>query len=197
MKRQVEFGGMSTYVEGLVDWREKFEEVFDNEQNVIYLSKETYKHEEDDFNFDYKYAIRVTDIAYATGEEDAPTVVELYLVPSFDNLSDKNKRGLMDSMGWSEEDEVSEMWKWIDVLEYSYAVRMGGISLEGLSEDDRHQWTDLKAIQDILEAITAVYEAIDGLRGFYLDRPWNMIGTNGWDTLQNAMNDEELFKFNR
>lgn len=193
MKR--EFGGMSTYVEE-VDFDKHFEEVYDSGDRVVYLSKETFKHEEEDFNFDYKYAIIVTDVACATGEEDAPTVVELMLVPSFDNLSPKAKKSLIDCMGVDEED-YSDIWKWIDVLEYSYAVNMGSDTLEGLTEDDRYQWTNLKALKDILESITAVYRAIDRLRGFYLDRPRNMAGTNGWDTLQNAMNDEELFKFNR
>ena len=192
MKR--EFGGMSAYVEE-VDFDKHFEEIYNIGYRVVYLSKETFKHEEEDFNFDYKYAIIVIDVACATGEEDAPTVVELYLVPSFNNLSDNSKRELMNSVGWSEEEEVSEEWKWVDVLEYPYAVNMGSDSLEGLSEDDRQQWIDLKALKDILESITAVYRAIDGLRGFYLDRPWNRIGTNGWDTLLNAIKDEELFKF--
>jgi hypothetical protein len=29
------------------------------------------------------------------------------------------------------------------------------------------------------------------MRGFYLDRPWNMLGTNGWDTLRECIDGSD------
>lgn len=193
MKRQVEFGGMSTYVEE-VDFDKHFEEVYNNEDRVFYLGTKEFLHEEEDFTFRYRYGIKVTDIAYATGEAGEPIVVELILLPSFDDLCDKAKESIKDCMGWDEGDEPSEEWKYFDIAEYSYSILMGHTEIH-LSEDDIYDWTDSKPIRDIFEAITAVYEVIDRLRGFYLDRAWNRIGTTGWDMLNHALKNEELFKF--
>jgi len=51
------------------------------------------------------------------------------------------------------------------------------------------------ATDKVLEAMNAI-EAIDTMRGLYLDRPWNMIGTTGWDTIEYALGEREnLFSF--
>lgn len=188
-----EFGGVSTYVEE-VDFNKHFEEYYDGDDRVVYFSKKTFRHEEEGLTFSYKYAIVVTDVGAYIGEDDAPIVVELMLVPSFNDLTKENKEGLRESGGYGD-DEISEEWLWMDVLDYSFAVKIGGESVKNPTEDIRDGWTNSEPIQAILENIVAVYESMNSLRGFYLDRAWNMIGTTGWDTLNNAINNEPLFKF--
>lgn len=188
-----EFAGISTYMEK-VDFDEHFEEYYNSDERAVYFSKKTFRHEEEGYlDFSYKYAIVVTDIGLYTG--DAPIVVELMLVPSFHDLAEKNKESIRDFNGYSDDDEISEDWLWMDVLDYSYAVKMGEESIDNPTDDIRDEWIKSKPIQAILESIVAIYESINSLRGFYLDRAWNMVGTTGWDTLKNAINGEPLFKF--
>ena len=188
-----EFAGVSAYVEE-VDFNKHFEEYYNKPYQVVYFSKKTFKHEEEDLTFNYKYAIVVTDTRVYTGDDDAPIVVELMLVPSFNDLAEANKENIRDYNGYGD-DEISEEWVWMDVLDYSFAVKMGGESIDNPNEDIRDEWINSEPIQSILESVVAVYESVDSLRGFYLDRAWNMIGTTGWDTLNNAINNEPLFKF--
>ena len=189
-----EFGGVSTYVKD-VDFNKHFKIYYNSDDIAVYFSKKTFRHEEEGYlDFSYKYAIVVTDTSAYTGEDDAPIVVELMLVPSFYDLAEENKEGLIEFGGYGE-DDVSEEWLWMDVLDYSFAVKMGEESIGNPSEDVRDEWINSESIQAILESIVAIYESVDSLRGFYLDRAWNMIGTTGWDTLNNAINNEPLFKF--
>lgn len=188
-----EFAGISTYMEK-VDFDEHFEEYYDSDDRVVYFSKKTFKHEEEDLTFNYKYAIVVTDVGSYTGDGYDPILVELVLVPSFYDLTEENKEELRESRGYGD-NEISEDWLWMDVLDYSYAVKMGEESIDNPSEDVRDGWINSEPIKAILESVVAVYELIDRIRGFYLDRAWNMIGTTGWDTLRNAVLGEELFKF--
>jgi hypothetical protein len=189
-----EFGGISTYKEK-VDFDKHFEEYYDSDDREVYFSKKTFRHEEEGYlDFSYKYAIVVTDVNAYNGEEDAPIVVELMLVPSFNDLTKENKEGLIESGGYGD-NEISEDWLWMDVLDYSYAVKIGEESIDNPTEDVRDGWVNSEPIKAILESVVAVYESIDRIRGFYLDRAWNMIGTTGWDTLRNAINGEPLFKF--
>lgn len=188
-----EFGGVSTYLEE-VNVEEHFEEYYNNNDRVVYFSKKTFRHEEEDLTFNYKYAIVVTDVQFYSGDGDAPISVELMLVPSFYDLTEENKENIRDYNGYGD-DEISEKWLWMDVLDYSFAVSMGEESIDNPTDDIRDEWVESELIKALIESAVAVYEVIDSTRGFYLDRAWNMIGTTGWDTLNNAINNEPLFKF--
>lgn len=188
-----EFGGVSTYVEE-VNVEEHFEEYYNNTDRVVYFSKKTLRHEEEDLTFNYRYAIVVTDVQFYSGDGDAPILVELMLVPSFYDLTEENKKNIRDYNGY-DDDEISEEWLWMDVLDYSFAVSMGEESIDNPTDDIRDKWIESELIKALIESAVAVYEVIDSTRGFYLDRAWNMIGTTGWDTLNNAINNEPLFKF--
>jgi hypothetical protein len=103
---KIEFAGISIYMEK-VDLDEHFEEYYDGDDRVVYFSKKTFRHEEEGYlDFSYKYAIVVTDVGAYTGEDDAPIVVELMLVPSFNDLTKENKKGLIESGGYG--NEISE-----------------------------------------------------------------------------------------
>ena len=188
-----EFAGISMNVEE-VDFEKHFEEFYNNDERVVYFSKKTFKHEEEDLIFSYRYAIVVTDVGAYTGEDDAPIVVELMLVPDFKNLTEENKESIRSYNGYDDDGENDE-WFWMDVLDYSFAVEMGVESIDNPTDDIRDGWIESEPIRAILESIGAIYEVVDSTRGFNLDRAWNIFGTTGWDTLRNAVLGEELFKF--
>lgn len=187
-----EFGGVSTYKES-VNVEEHFEEWYNDAGNLFLLGKKEFQHEEEGFNFKYRYAIRALDIEELSGEEGAPIHIELLLVPSPESLCEKAIEDVGGSFDW-DSDDLSIECKYWDIAEYSYAVRMLEDSIEGLTED-KYDLLDLEPVKAKIEALVATYEAVDSMRGFNLDRAWNMIGTTGWDTLKCAILGEQLFKF--
>ena len=187
-----EFGGVSTYLEE-VNVEEHFEERCNDAGYLFLLGKKEFQHEEEGLNFKYRYAIRVLDLEELSGEEGAPILIELLLVPSPESLCEKAIEDVGESFDWGRGDLLIECKYW-DIAEYSYAVRMLEDSIKGVTED-KYDLLELEPVKAKIEALVAVYEAVDGMRGFYLDRAWNLIGTTGWDTLNNAINNEPLFKF--
>ena len=182
-----EFGSLSTTREG-INFYEHFELFYDNDYEQFYLSKREFTHEEEDFNFNYKYAISVKDLAEYTGEP-SPISIELAIVVSPDSLCDKTRDSIADSSDWSSEDLDSD-WKYYDI--YSYMpITMDTVELPN---DSGKAIEDIEELTYLLDSIGAVYECVDSLRGFYLDRPWNRIGSTGWDLLKEFVLGESFIK---
>jgi len=181
-----EFGGVSAYVEE-VKVEEHFEERYNDAGYLFLLGKKEFQHEEEGLNFKYRYAIRVLDLEELSGEEGAPINIGLWLIPSPESLCEEIRESIISTMG-------NEDIDYYDVSEYGISVKMADEYLEGIKED-KYNLDDIEAVRERIEAITATYESMDSMRGFYLDRSWNGIGTTGWDTLNNAINNEPLFKF--
>ena len=132
-----------------------FDEVRDADEEQVFISKKTFKHE-DENTFEYKYAIEVFT------PEEGHTCYNLMVVPTFDSLYDSLKTSVCEFVGNSEPNIL-------DVLDYGHYLNMGG----ECREDD--------VDESVLDAIASVYEMIDALRGFYFDKRVNMLGCNGWD----------------
>lgn len=48
-----------------------------------------------------------------------------------------------------------------------------------------------KKITDKLNDIATVVDTIDAMRGFYLDKAWNRMGTTGWDSLHEMVEGKD------
>ena len=48
--------------------------------------------------------------------------------------------------------------------------------------------------KSVMDKIASVINMIDGLRGFYLDKIQNRIGTTGWMLLDDFINDKDSIK---
>lgn len=150
-----------------------FEKKFNEDENAMYVSKEIFTHDLDDgFKFKYQYAIEC--LAY--GEDKAYNTYNLMLVPTTDSLCESVKNRL------SEDADIADM-----VME-GYCVRMGEEDEEFENWDSR---TDFN--KTILENLAYCVPIVDRIRGVYLDKPWNAIGTNGWDMLGFLVNGKDLF----
>lgn len=183
-----EFNGMVTDTEKCIDVNEEFDIVYDVDDEVFYSSKETFHHDEEGLEFDYKYIIKLTNMAMITGEEQ-PLIVELSLVVAPDCLSEKALNNVSESFSW--EDGLSENWKYKDIADYSYSINMGSADvpdIEGIP------YTENKDLMHTLNSITAVYKAVDSMRGFYLDRPVNRLGTTGWDTINECVKGTDAIR---
>lgn len=155
------------------DMLNDMEEVYEG----LWLTKKEYEHNETDdpeeVSFKYKYAVRFTE-----SPEDNCTYIELSMVFSPDSLHPKQREAVCDSM---------EYCDYADVVEYGVSVQFGSaMADEAFDEIDIEDWVTLCA---------NVIPCMNRLRGFTLDRAWNMIGTTGWDMINHAILNEPLFHF--
>ena len=167
-------------------FEDKFEELIDLDSELYYQSQETFKHDvDDDLYFEYKYVVEIYDMDELTGEDTGDYSVSLLLVPTFESLCKEKREGVLDCTG-VDEDSVTLY----DVISYGISVPLGNVSVKhnGKSMDK------CEGLQEKLRAIANVFESIDGLRGFYLDRYVNRIGTTGWDLLHDYVNGKDFIK---
>lgn len=182
MKNKMEFDGMAIDVNNVQDVEENFEEWYGDE--VIYISKEEYTHEEEDLNFKYKYIIEVLDMEYLTGESGVKDIVLLHLVVSPEFITKDIYNDILYTIGMEEEENYE--LSYLDVKEHGLSVTMADEELEDKSEE---------LLKNKVNTIASLTKSIDGMRGFYLDKPWNAIGSNGWSTVEHMINGEDLFSF--
>jgi hypothetical protein len=138
------------------------------ENAITYTSKKTYKHVEKidkrNFNFEYKYIVKITDLEEYT-DIDFNYMTELHLVMSGKSLCKKVYREIESSMS---------MVEYNDILDYGLSVRL-----------DYN--TDFETMDNAINysiGVLNVIDIIDSLRGFYLDKYINRIGTTGFDVLK-------------
>ena len=147
---------------------DKFEEDFFESDHAFFVSKETFTHEDDGLNFDYKYAIEAD---YCEGK----IFYMLNLVPCANSLN-KAKLESVASCSGVDESEVNIY----DICAYGCSVMMGCESVESEDVDEHY-----------LNVIASVFESVDRLRGFYLDKYVNRIGNTGWDLLDDFVNGKD------
>jgi len=180
---KIAFGGIECISPPTKSFSDEFSLAEDyGEEQAFYVSNETFTHDEDDdLHFDYRYVIELLDLTMVTDEKSS-VVITLYLVPTFGSICQSHKDSIMDMCGCGESSVcISDI-----MSEGGVAVPMAHteISLSDPEEDMRES----KDVLDILYAVASTYRTIDSLRGFYLDRLLNMIGTTGWDILYTAIN---------
>ena len=97
------------------------------------------------------------------------------MIPTFSSLSKKRQNDVIES---SCVDDPNTM----DVFDY-------GISLVFAREDTIGEYD-----KSIMDKIASIVDNIDSLRGFYLDKAQNHIGTDGWMMLDDYINDVNFVK---
>ena len=170
--------GISFPDSSLIDIESQFNlerEMDEYDDVTFYLSKNVYNYDYDPhIKFDYRYGIE----AYKYEDEDdhsIHTFYTLYMIPTFSSLSDNRQNNVIESSGV---DEPNTM----DVFDY-------GISLVFAREDTIGEYD-----KSIMDKIASVVDSIDRLFGFYLDKPQDRIGTDGWMMLDDYINDVEFVK---
>ena len=171
MEDKKSFGGITPASIESAD--KNFDLIFDDSERVEWLSKNEYHHTDDGLEFDYRYLI--TANLYDDDGKDV-WYVTLHLVPSPASLCDDKAESVCDCCG-VDRGELNHS----DINDYGLGV---DIATETTSEQDPQQLIDLAA---------TIAPMVDGLRGFFLDKRINLIGTTGWDILQNAVNGVKIF----
>lgn len=146
------------------------------DMSALYVSKRTFLHEEEGMTFEYKYLIQIDAF-------DGSTYYSLHLCPTQAYLHHNIVDSIFAMCGFDENNCPNDI-DFSDIISYCGAIQMGKTYIkEGEKIDD-----------EVINLIANVYETIDGLRGFYLDRKQNMLGNNGWDKLNYFLNDEDYIK---
>lgn len=184
------FGGWST--ESIIDYTEKFDEVYNDAGQLVLETKQTFAHNEDDGSlpdFEYKYVVRCWDLPQF-GSEDNAISVELMMVvlPKYYH-ADKLK-GIMSDYGVDSVDEL-----YTDMC-LDYAVRFADEYVDYDEDNDEgfYYVLDNPEVVENLNVCASVLDAMNAMRGFKLDAAWNMIGTNGWDVLRDVLLGEDMIK---
>lgn len=158
-----------------------FEEVYDNDYEAYYRSKKTYQHREEGLNFDYKYVVNVDDIDELTGEETGEYGITLLMVPTFKSLCKKKQKSIAEDCEGREPNIC-------DCGLYGTSIVLGS---ENVKHDNKPM-DECEVLQKKLRGVANVVGCIDGLRGFYLDKYVNRIGTTGWDLLHDYINGKNF-----
>lgn len=166
---------------------DKFVERYNDGGEAYYVSKQTFNHVEDGLNFRYKYVIEVVDLREFCSENKV--TVNLMIVPTLQSLSEKNRNSILRDFGG----DVSTY----DIARYGLKVALGGEEFD--IDDEDSDWEDREEIRECLNGIANIFETINGMRGFWLDRIQNGIGNTGWDFLNDYINDQSFTEaaFNR
>lgn len=194
----LKFGSVSAMEKDEKNWLDLFEEYYNDAGEMIAFSKEVFEHGfdyEDNYKFKYKLCIKAIAMSefLADDEEGHNDVhVELYIVPLPEYLNSKIKEEIMDYMGVEEIDVY-------DIISYGSCPCLDEDCLTLNDDAEFYDVTENQEVVKMLNACATTCEAINNLRGFYLDRTWNLIGNTGWDLLDNMINGEDFITkaFNR
>lgn len=170
--------GISFQDSSLIDVESKFNferEMDDYDDITFYLSNEVYHHDQDpEFKFDYMYGIAA--YRYEDGNDNSiHTFYTLYMIPTFSSLSKNRQDRVIDFSGVEDPNTM-------DVFDY-------GISLVFARENTIGEYD-----KSIMDKIASIVDTIDSLKGFYLDKAQNRIGTDGWMMLDDYINDVDFAK---
>lgn len=169
MKENFEFGGCSTDSK-TTDFKTEFETLYDD-CSSFHQSREVFEHNEEGLSFKYRLCVRVTDLEEFDPSCAGKTLVELQLVPLLESLGKKTRESVLKCCG-VDDGECSAM----DIADYGAEVTLA-------SEECKTEEVDRK-----LESVANIYKTVNSLRGFYLDRYVNRIGSTGWDLLHDYIN---------
>ena len=154
--------------------KENWELIYDGEFQQLWQCRNNFLHEdsflqEGDLTFEYTYVVN----AWFNEEEETWQVdLELVVLPKY--LCGPIKKNVLECCGGCEVYDISE---------YGYGILFG---LENDTIDEE--------LDSMIEAAMNSTKFMDMMRGFYLDRPLNMLGTTGWDTIKYLLGlKERLF----
>ena len=165
---------------------DKFVERYNDSGEAIYVSKRTFNHVEEGLSFRYKYLVEVCDMRELCGEDKV--CVNLYIVPTLQSLTESGRRSVLSGFesGFVPTFDLTD-----EIHRDGYSICMGG---ESFDMDEETPWDEDERFTEALNTAANVFETINSLRGFYLDRVQNGIGNDGWDFLKDYINDEPFME---
>lgn len=178
-----QFANISTESINAALLNEKFNKYEYGDTDVFYISKEIFHHDpenQDDWDFEYRYGIRVVD--WQEYGDVYQFSVELHFVPLTENISSK-----LSGMGYDYEninDYLHSNDYVVDAISEGYTIQFGREDIDYGKDCLEEEYSNASNEANSKAEIAAnVFVCINSMRGFYLDRYVNRIGTTGWDML--------------
>lgn len=159
-------------------YEENFVEGYDRGETFIALTKEKYDSEDEDNPFKFRMYI---ECVYCEGA----WFYTLGLVVCKESFCKEILDKIMSFAGVGFEDLTES-----DIVDYGFGITFATEKIDVKDDDDEYPSIDM----DIVYKIANVETTFRCLRGFFLDKAWNAIGTNGWDTIDECINGTDQFK---
>ena len=205
MENKLTFLGVTFNGGQLANYKDFFKVVEDCD-NLKLLSKETFTmpEEEDSIfsNLTYKFVIlgKGADAGVETTNEKGESVPAdsylVYLVPTIDKVSDSVILSHGRFYGWDDKsaDELRKEFDETDLADAGYGVFLGDFAEEAVdwSAQEDMGWK-IPWNPNILNGVTTALPFVNSMLGFYLDKPLNRVGMDGWDFLEMCLT-EKTFK---
>jgi hypothetical protein len=158
-------------------WEEKFDRIFDGEDNALFVSKDKFRSEGDNDikDFNYRYAIECFKW-WNNGK--CVWYYSLKFVVCPESLDKTYLETVCDCCGVNENE-----------VEIQDIISRGGGDVSFGTETTEGE----KMNYDVLTNIANVFETMNAMRGFYLDRNINP-ELDGWDMVRYCVEGENVFK---
>jgi len=157
----------------------KFDDVFDRYYDDVYSTKKTYRHSEPGLSYKYKYMYEECEV----DNGEWLTILRMVVLP--ESFCKEKRREISETTGVDEED-LDEF----NVMQCGWAgcVPFGSENLKLEEDEDGNvdEGVVEARLEELRDTVATCLSAFDGLYGFYMDRPVNMIGTTGWDLVYEA-----------
>ena len=146
----------------------KFEDLFDEGYDeTLWYTKKVYTQNDDELPFKYRYAFRAFEV------EDGKFVTELCLAIEPESLCKEKQDELLATTGLEDASQITIE----DAIDCLFCA-----SIPFASETAN----DAESLEALKDACATALPAYDMMRGFYIDRPMNRVGTTGWDLIEEA-----------
>jgi len=162
----------------------ELEELMDYEESVYFVKNYTVDPILEETSIICDIFIKTLNMPELTDWEDEskPFLSELYIVPRLQYISQEIKDKVFDSMGYDDSFSEDARFGQYEFINYGLGIRLAG----GM---------DSYATQkEAIEAMKKEVIPISSLVGYYMDNPWNKIGTTGWDTLSQLVQNIDQLK---
>lgn len=152
-----------------------FNVVYNDGDSIVLETEKVFHHEEDGLNFKYRYAIEAVNYYEITGEIEykGQFYVTIYLIVEKQSLHSEKAKSLTDSHCIEFGDIVTS-----DLIAEGYSISFA----EDVVEENN--------LDECILFSKHLIPHLDSMRGFYLDKPFNALGTNGWRLLHDFVNNK-------
>lgn len=171
---------VKTNIEPKERWEEEWECIRNTDDEAFFITKQTFSHEEENLNFEYKYMIQFADNHPYAEDEEPESYINLFLVPLAKYFQEETIQQIRKDYELEEDIEIP-----LDVLlEYKQCPVLEKETNNMLFKEP---WTKDKKVNDFLCKASISIKAINNIRKFFLDKPENALGVTGWDYLKEIL----------
>lgn len=183
-----------------VNYQDVFDVEYNDDGSMCLASKQTFTHDEGEggMKFEYKLALRCTDLGAFVAGNDIVCELLMMPLPKYWNVNVLREGAKL--FGWDNEptEKLIEYFNSGDAHDVGCTIKLSedSVSYDPEQVDDGYYYdiTDCPDAVAMLNEAASVCSAINEMRGFALDKAWNAIGSTGWDVLNHILYGSDTFR---